>query len=260
MTTSPDWSADRYLQFEAERTRPARDLVAQIPVGAVRSAVDLGCGPGNSTAVLLERFPDAAVLGIDNSPDMLARARQRLPGVRFEAADIASWADPGPFDLLLANAALQWVPDHEQLFPALLHRLAPGGCLAVQMPDNLDEPSHRLMRDVAAEPPFREVLAEAAGSRVPRHPADWYWRLLRRAGARRVDVWRTTYHHPLRGAAGVVDWLGSTGLRPYLAPLRKAERADFLGRYEAAVAAAYPAEADGTLLLAFPRLFVLAVR
>ena len=161
--------------------------------------------------------------------------------------------------MILANAVLQWIPDHETLFPALMAKLGPGGALAVQMPDNLDEPSHRLMGEVASNGPWGAKLRDAAGARTERHLADWYFRLLR-THAPRVDIWRTTYFHPLAGAHAVVEWLKGTGLRPFLDPLDESERKAFLARYEAAVAKAYPAEADGTVLLPFPRLFVVAMR
>ena len=255
-----DWSAAQYTRFEAERSRPARDLLAQVPPGlAVRRADDIGCGPGNSTELLAARWPEAEVVGLDTSPNMLAAARARLPGCRFVEADVAAWDDAGPWDVIFANAVLQWVPDHARLYPGLVSRLAPGGVLAVQTPDNLDEPSHRLMRQVAAEGPWRVGLAAAATARSPRPDAGWYVRLLRPLAAA-VDVWRTTYYHPLAGPPAVVDWLKSTGLRPFLAPLDAAERAGFLAAYEAAIADAYPVEADGTLLLPFPRLFVVARR
>jgi trans-aconitate 2-methyltransferase len=147
--------------------------------------------------------------------------------------------------------------DHETLFPALMAQLAPGGALAVQVPDNLDEPSHRLMGEVASNGPWAAKLKDATGARTERHLADWYFRLLRPHAAR-VDVWRTTYFHPLAGARAIVEWLKGTGLRPFLDPLGESEREAFLARYEAAVAKAYPAEVDGTVLLPFPRLFVVA--
>src|SRR5438477_5402004 len=128
------WSPEQYGKFEDERNRPIRDLLAKIPDGVARAA-DLGCGPGNSTELLLRRFPEASVVGMDSSEDMIRAAGQRLPGVRFEVADIATWPDPGPFDLLFANAALQWVPNHVTLLPFLFGKLAPGGSLAVQIPD-----------------------------------------------------------------------------------------------------------------------------
>ncbi|MES2945392.1 MAG: methyltransferase domain-containing protein, partial [Pseudomonadota bacterium] len=134
------WSAKQYSAFENERTRPVRDLVAALSVQPVRTAIDLGCGPGNSTEVLAQRFPDAKVTGMDSSEDMVVAARKRLPELAFELADIASWNPPESYDVILANASLQWLPDHAGLYPRLVSKLAPGGSLAVQTPDNIDEP------------------------------------------------------------------------------------------------------------------------
>lgn len=253
-----NWSSAQYVKFEAERTRPVWDLIQRIPNDEVRRAADIGCGPGNSTEVLKARYPDAALVGIDSSPDMIAAAKARLPDVAFELADIVGWDGAG-FDVILGNAVIQWIPDHERLIPALIARLNPGGSLAIQMPDNLDEPTHRLMQEVAAEDAWAEKLADAAKGRAARRGADWYFRLLK-SYAPRVDIWRTTYFHPLGGARAVVEWVKGTGLRPFLDPLDPAEREDYLARYEAAIAAAYPAEADGTVLLPFPRLFFIATR
>ncbi|CAG9177454.1 trans-aconitate 2-methyltransferase [Cupriavidus respiraculi] len=254
------WSATQYVAFEAERTRPSRDLLAAVPDTPVRAAVDLGCGPGNSTEVVAARYPDATVHGLDSSTDMVEAARKRLPHLRFDTADIEGWADPGPYDLIFANAVLQWVPDHAALFPRLVGKLSPGGHLAVQMPDNLDEPAHRLMRETAAGGPWAAKLADAAKARAARADAAWYYGMLR-PHCSRVDVWRTTYHHVLAGgAAAVVEWFKGSGLRPFLAPLDAAEQADYLARYTEAVARAYPAQPDGSVLLPFPRLFIVATR
>lgn len=252
------WSAAQYSKFEAARNRPILDLLAQIATTEPETAADLGCGPGNSTELLRARFPGARIIGIDSAPDMIAAARRRLPDIAFAQADIADWADPGPFDVILANASLQWVPDHERLLPSLAGRLRSGGSLAVQMPDNLDEPAHRLMRAVAAEGPWTARLRNAAAARAERHDAGWYYALLRERAAT-VDVWRTTYMHALAGGAdAVVEWFKGTGLRPFLDPLDEVERALFLDRYRAAIAQAYPPLADGSVLLPFPRLFILA--
>ncbi len=254
------WSAAQYVKFEEERTRPVRDLIARIPNAEVASAADIGCGPGNSTEVLRERYPQAHIVGMDSSADMIQAARKRVPDIAFEVADIREWRAARPFDVILANAVLQWIPGHETLLPALMAKLAPGGALAVQTPDNLDEPSHRLMRETATAGPWAAKLADAGRARAERHRADWYFRLLR-AHAPYVDVWRTTYHHPLPGGAhAVVEWLKATGLRPFLDPLDETERDAFLARYEAAIAEAYPVEADGAVLLPFPRLFFVAGR
>lgn len=252
------WSAKQYVAFEDERTRPARDLLAAIPTAEARSVVDIGCGPGNSTELLLQRFPEAQVRGLDSSADMIDAARKRLPQLQFELAEIDQWADTGPFDVIFANAVLQWVPDHATLLPALASKLSEGGSLAIQMPDNLNEPSHRLMREVAANGSWAAKLASAAGQRTDMASASDYFSMLRPHCAR-VDVWRTTYHHQLSGgAAGVVEWFKGSGLIPFLSPLTEAERAEYLELYLGEVAKAYPALADGSVLLPFPRLFIVA--
>jgi trans-aconitate 2-methyltransferase len=254
------WSAKQYVAFEDERTRPVRDLLAALPPIDARTAIDLGCGPGNSTEVLAARYPKARVAGIDSSADMIAAARQRLPKINFAVQDLTAWADSGPFDLILANAVLQWVPEHEVLLPALVARLAPNGALAVQMPDNLDEPAHRLMRDVAADGPWAAKLAESSAARPALPSAAWYYELLRPL-CTKVDLWRTVYFHSLSGgAAAVVEWFKGSGLRPFLEPLEATERSAYLNRYTDAIAHAYPPLADGSILLPFPRLFLTAVR
>jgi trans-aconitate 2-methyltransferase len=252
------WSAAQYTKFEDERTRPVRDLLANIPAVNVRTAADIGCGPGNSTELLQGRFPDAVVTGMDSSTDMIAAARKRLPAIRFELDDITAWRNSGPFDVILSNAVLQWVPDHKSLLPALMGRLSPGGILAVQIPDNADEAAHRLMREIASGGPWSGTLA-GASARFVRHGAEWYYRELRATGAR-VDVWRTTYFHALAGASAVVEWFRGSGLRPFLDPLGEDQQPEFLARYHAAIEQAYPALPDGTVLLPFPRLFFIAQR
>jgi trans-aconitate 2-methyltransferase len=250
------WSAKQYSAFEQERTRPVRDLVAAIPSLEVRNAIDIGCGPGNSTEVLAERYPEATVSGIDSSPEMIDAARARLPAICFELADIAQWNPAERFDVILANASLQWLPDHASLYPRLLRLLQAGGSLAVQTPDNLEEPAHRLAREVASTGPWRDLLAGV--SHPPRHDAGFYYDLLRPL-CRAVDVWRTTYFHALAGGpSAVVEWFKGSALRPYLGPLGEQDKADFLERYLRAISRAYPAQASGTVLLPFPRLFVVA--
>jgi trans-aconitate 2-methyltransferase len=254
------WSAKQYVAFEDERTRPARDLLAALPPGDVRSAIDIGCGPGNSTQLLVERFSGATVRGVDSSADMIEAARQRLPQVQFDTVDIGSWNDNGPFDVIFANAVLQWLPDHDTLLPSLVARLTEGGRLAIQMPDTLDQPSHRLMREVAAAGPWASQLADAAGQRTDIASASDYYSMLK-PHCSRVDVWLTTYHHPLaQGASGVVEWFKGSGLRPFLQPLNDTEKTQFLEQYLAAVEQAYPVLPDGSVLLPFPRLFIVATR
>jgi trans-aconitate 2-methyltransferase len=253
------WSPGQYLKFEDERTRPARDLLAQVPVGEARRVVDIGCGPGNSTELLVERFPDAEVIGFDASSDMLKAARARLPRATFMEADVATWTPDPTVDVLYANAVFQWVPNHLDVLARLLGALSPGGVLAIQVPDNFAEPSHTLMAEVAASGPWAAKLGKAAGARdtIP-PPAGYYDRL--KPMASRIDIWHTLYNHPLDGAPAIVEMIRSTGLRPYLAPLDAAEQADYLREYTVRVASAYPPLVDGRVLYRFPRLFVVAVR
>ena len=254
-----DWNPALYSRFEDERTRPARELLARVPLADAKHVVDLGCGPGNSTELLVQRYPDAEVVGVDNSPAMLESARQRLPGTRFELADIATWQPAQAPDLIYANAALQWVPGHEQLFPRLFSLLSPGGVLAVQTPDNWNEPSHRLMREVAQLPAFAPAIGDPSRLRVGRLPLESYYDFLAR-DAEEIDAWHTIYQHRMDAPAAIVEWVSATGLKPFVAPLDAPQRAAYLAEYERRIAAAYPQRVDGKLLLAFPRLFIVARR
>lgn len=250
--------ARQYVTFEDERTRPVRDLVAAIPNVEVYTAIDLGCGPANSTEVLVQRYPAAQVGGIDNSPDMIDAARRRLPNLAFEVASVETWESPKPLDVILANASLQWVPDHATLYPRLIQQLTPGGTLAVQTPDNFNEPGHRLLVEIAARDAWRDRFGDY--ERNPRESADWYYGMLR-PHCSRVDVWRTTYYHALKGGInGIVEWFKGSALRPYLERLNSKEQAAFLEEYTAEMAKAYTVYDDGVALLPFPRLFVMATR
>jgi trans-aconitate 2-methyltransferase len=260
MSSVIDQYAKQYVMFENERTRPVRDLVAAIPndMGDVAVAADLGCGPGNSTEVLAARFVGARISGADSSADMIETARKRLPELRFDLVAIEDWRAESPCDVILANASLQWVPDHAALMPRLAGQLAPGGSLAVQMPDAREEPAQVLMRAVAAQDPWAARLADV--ERVPLDSVDGYYASLN-PHCSRVDVWRTTYHHVLAGGSqAVVEWFKASALRPYLKRLSAAEQTEFLERYATEVARAYPALDDGSVLLPFPRLFFVATR
>jgi trans-aconitate 2-methyltransferase len=195
---------------------------------------------------------------------MVEAARKRLPQerfarVRFELSDIAEWQVETPADLVYSNATLQWLPDHERLMPRLFATLAPGGVLAVQMPDNLDEPSHRLMREVASQPKYAQHIGDAGKVRARILPPSGYYDLLARE-ADEVDVWRTAYHHRMGSPADIVQWLRATGLKPFVEALPEALQPEFLADYEARIGDAYPARSDGSRLLAFPRLFIVARR
>jgi trans-aconitate 2-methyltransferase len=278
-----DWNAAQYLKFEDERTRAARDLLARVPPGEYASVVDLGCGPGNSTELLIERFPDSEVTGVDRSPDMLRQARQRLPRVEFVEADIAAWTPTGRERLIFANAVFQWVPDHERVMRRLFEALAPAGVLAIQMPDNTGEPSHAAIADVAASRDWGPALEAAVRQRSALPPVAAYYDLLAPV-ARRVDIWHAVYNHVLDDVPAIVEWVKGTRLRPCLDALEGAARdeflaersldrsakptrradsvgaSEFLAAYTERLAAFYPRRADGKILLRFPRLFIVATR
>lgn len=254
-----DWNAQQYLKFEDQRTRAARDLLAQVPVVEARQVVDIGCGPGNSTELLAQRWPQARLTGIDTSADMLRQARERLPGHTFIEANVSHWSPPAGTDVIFANAIFQWVPDHLKQLKRLAAGLPEGGALAVQMPDNLDQPSHILMREVARLPRFREQLAHAVEARGELPKPGVYYDALKPL-SRNIDIWHTVYNHVLEDAEAIVEWVKGTGLRPFLDPLEIPERKEFLEAYTARIAAAYPPQADGKVLLRFPRIFIVTVK
>jgi len=254
-----EWSPDQYLKFEDERTRAANDLLSAVPNQNVKFAVDLGCGPGNSTELIVKRYPHAEVLGIDSSADMTAKAKERLPGCEFAVADIGVWQPQRNADLLYANAVMQWLPDHDRLFPRLMGFLNRGGSLAIQMPDNLQEATHVAMREVAADARWAARVTQADATRSEIGTASFYLQLLR-PHCQHVDIWRTTYHHPLQGLDGVIEWFKGSGLRPYLSLLNHDERTDFLDSYKQRLAQFYKPMDDGMVLLPFPRMFIVATR
>ena len=253
------WNAQDYLKFEDERTRPARDLLARVPIEAAERVIDLGCGPANSTELLVERFGLGAVSGLDSDDDMLEKARARLPFTAFLKADLSTWRPDAPVDLLFANAVFQWVPDHLDVLADLMQTLATGGVVAVQMPDNLGEPSHRAMEETGSDGPWAQAFADGRVRRRPLpSPATYLERLQPLSST--VEVWHTVYYHPMANAQAIVDWVEGTGLRPYLAAIEPGLRDAFRRAYLTRIDAAYPPMAEGRRLLAFPRLFLMAVR
>jgi trans-aconitate 2-methyltransferase len=254
-----DWSPQLYLKFANERTRPAMDLLAHVGLSGAVRVFDLGYGPGNSTALLLQAFPHARVTGIDNSPAMLERARMDAPGAVYELADVRDWSAPADADLIFSNATLQWVPGHAEMMLRFLKGLKPGAVLAAQMPDNLNEPSHVLMRKVAADQRWADRLQGAATVREKLLDASGYHNLLQ-AHCSSLEVWRTSYNHHLANHAAIVEFASSTGLRPFLEPLDEEQRLAFKAAYAHELQSAYPLLQDGSVLLAFPRLFIIARR
>lgn len=256
----PSWDPAIYERYKLYRDRPALDLLLQIPADLRPHEVwDLGCGTGEHAALLASRHPHAEVHGLDASPDMLAVARRREARVDWRLGDIAAFAPKAAPDLIFTNAALQWLPDHAALFPHLANLLAPEGVLACQMPMSFDQAWHVALRDLAAEPAWRERLASIAGVRAVATPETYYSWLTPLCAE--VDIWATTYIHALEGEDPVVEWMQGTGLRPYLDALSDpVERAAFLDAYADVLAQLMPPGADGHTLLPFPRLFILARR
>jgi trans-aconitate 2-methyltransferase len=254
-----DWSAEQYLKFEDERTRPSRDLLAQVPLVEAHTVVDIGCGPGNSTELLAKRWPNANVIGIDTSADMLRQARERLPEQTFIEANVAHWVPPENVDVLFANAVFQWVPAHLKQLQRLLTKLSPGGVLAVQIPDSLNEPAHLLMREVAQLDPWRSQLSEKSRVRDELPTPGGYYDALCPL-CTRLEIWHTIYYHVLDNAEAIVEWVKGTGLRPFLDLLEPPEVKQFLTEYTARIAATYKPQANGRVILRFPRVFIVAVK
>jgi len=255
------WDAGQYLRFGGERARPFFDLVAQVGAADPGYVADLGCGPGNLTAVLARRWPGATVVGVDNSAEMIAAARREAtPGVAnlaFELGDVWDWRPAEPLDVLVCNAVLQWVPGHQRLLLDWADMLAPGGWLAFQLPGNFDQPSHALVRELAASPRWRPLLAGAELNRQGGDPAE-YVDLLARPGYQ-VDAWETSYLHVLPGDDPVVEWTKGTTLRPVLAALDQEQAAEFLAEYAERLRPVYQPRPFGTIF-PFRRVFAVVNR
>ncbi|MGH6872305.1 MAG: methyltransferase domain-containing protein [Rhizomicrobium sp.] len=246
------------MGFGSERTRAAAELLARVPLQAPARVADLGCGPGNSTALLARRWPDAALEGVDNSPHMLAEARKCGIGARWTEADVARWSPSAPCDVVYSNATLQWLPDHASLLPRLIGHVAAGGAFVFQVPRNYGEPCHTLIHEIAAEGPWAAKLRGIRDSVGVLEPEDYY--AILGPHARAIDIWETRYLQTLDGEDAVYRWMSGTGLRPFADALRGDEREAFLAEYKRRVAQAYPRRAGGKTLYPFQRLFAVALR
>lgn len=253
----PQWDSGLYLQFERERTQPAKDLAARIPIAAPREVLDVGCGPGNSSRVLAERFPEAHIHGIDRSPEMIAAARAAHGDLEFSLCDAGRELDrlPHHYDVVFSNACIQWIPDHPALLRTMLALLRPGGVLAVQTPMNDDEPIHKIIGALVTGEKWKEAFPS------PRifynlQPGQYFDLLT--AAAADCSLWQTTYYHVLASHAAIMEWYRGTGLRPYLHALPETQRPDFEADVRAQVVRQYPKQQDGRILFRFPRFFFLA--
>jgi trans-aconitate 2-methyltransferase len=252
------WNPEQYLKFAQARLRPALELLARVDLVAPTTVYDLGCGTGTATRIMAERWPSAAVIGVDGSADMLERTSGGLRNLRWLQQDLVAWAPASAADLIYSNAALHWLPGHDRLFPALVSHLAPGGVLAVQMPRNFCEPSHLAIGETVLDGPWRSRL-EPLLRPPPVADPRWYLDLLAPV-AGDVDVWETQYFQVLRGADPVMEWTKGTWLKPFLDALEAGERDAFERAYARRVGDAYPRRSDGTTVFPFRRLFIIARR
>jgi trans-aconitate 2-methyltransferase len=253
------WDPNQYQRFSDERSRPFFDLVGRVPDDDVHLVADLGCGPGNLTSTLVSRWPEASIVGVDNSAEMLASAAKLLPHphLHFVLGDLATWQSEHPLDLIVSNAALQWVPDHPTLIPRLVNALTPHGVLAVQMPCNFEEPTHTVLEELLTQELWVNILGSRQRQYFVQIPT-WYADTLHDLGCS-VDLWETIYYHVLTGPNAVLEWVKGTALRPTLSRLNEVQQRDFLTVYGEKLRAVYPEGPYGTLL-PFRRLFFVARR
>jgi trans-aconitate 2-methyltransferase len=258
----PTWNPDQYLLFAEDRTRPSRELAARVRTECVSSIIDLGCDPGNSTAVLAELWPDAEITGFDSSVEMLDQARRMHPKHKWVHGDISEWATAAaePYDLIFSNADLHWVDDHATLYPRLFTRVAAGGALAIQVPYNWAEPFHRILCDLESSTAWRQRLSSAGVRARFGHDPEFYYEILAPA-TRSINLWETRYFIVMPGVESIVEWLKGAAPRPFLDALpNEADRTSFVDDFTAALRSEYRPSSDGKVLFPFRRLFLIAGR
>lgn len=250
------WNPDQYLLFSDHRLRPALDLLSQVHLFSPMTIYDLGCGAGNVTTLLSQRWNSAIVAGVDSSEEMLAAAKKEHPAIEWMHGEISEFAPASKGNLIFSNAALHWLDDHETLFPKLLNQLRPGGVLAVQMPNNFSAPSHQTLYDLAQSDKWLDKLGHLVRP-APVHNIDWYYDLLTPMVAK-LNIWETTYFQVLEGKNAVLEWTRSTALRPFLNALDGEDISSFEQEYAELLLEAYPQREDGATLYPFSRLFIVA--
>ncbi|MGY8960436.1 MAG: methyltransferase domain-containing protein [Alphaproteobacteria bacterium] len=250
------WDPGQYLAFAGPRMQPAVDLLTRTHHDNPKTVLDLGCGPGNITPLLQQRWPGAAISGVDNSDEMLTRARAAVPDVEFSNLDIATWEPTQQYDVLFSNAALQWVKGHTTLFPKVIDMVAPGGVAAIQIPRNFDAPSHTLMTNVINDGPWTDLLTPVRDD-MPTERPEFYYDLLSPL-VKTLDIWETEYLQVLDGENPVAEYTKGSWLMRFLSYLDEPEKSEFEAKYRALIQEAYPKRADGKTLFPFRRQFILA--
>jgi trans-aconitate 2-methyltransferase len=254
-----DWNAGHYLKYGQQRTRAATDLVARVQLDQPATIFDLGCGPGNSTQRLRQHWPHSEVLGIDHSKQMIDVAKDSYPNQQWIIADIHTWSADMPVDLVYSNAALHWLANHDVLVPRLFAQVASGGALAFQIPSRTFPKVRELIHGVSRDPAWTERM-ERPRNLLTMHSPSFYYDILSGEAAS-LDIWETEYHHVVESTSAIVDWMASTGLRPFLAALDSDhEREGFVDQLQAKVDEAYEIRIDGRVLFPFRRTFVVAYR
>jgi trans-aconitate 2-methyltransferase len=258
--TTKDWNSNQYLRFKSERTRPSMDLAARIPNRTPSRIVDLGCGPGNSTQVLLDLFPGARVSGMDSSPDMVAKAKAEVPGAEFWLGDLTTYEPDKDVDLYFSNAVLQWFSSEDRIniIRKIVASLPSGGSFAWQVPNNFDQPSHSLMRKIAKRINWSDKYGELPARDKIEPFNELYNAVVPHCST--VDLWQTSYQHVLDDHQAIVEWVKGTGLRPFIDPLSPEDKERYLSEYLKELKGAYTPADDGKVLLSYPRLFMVATR
>lgn len=253
------WEPDLYLKFATERTQPTIDLVSRIEMKNPRRIVDIGCGPGNSTAVLRTRWPQAKIIGLDNSIEMIQSATTSSPEGEWIFADATSWKDELTFDIVFSNAVFQWIPDHTPLLHHWMSQVGEEGVLAFQVPAHYDSPVHKVILEVSQNPIWREKMEDASNALTKEKPG-FYYDLLRPL-SRKIEIWETIYYHILESPYSILEWFRGTGLRPFLGVLPMDEdRKNFEALIVDGYTQAYPPQNDGKILFPFKRLFVISYK
>ena len=247
-----EWNSKQYLQFETQRTQPSRDLAKRVD-NKPKYILDIGCGPGNSTAVLAEFFPDAKLTGIDSSPDMIARAREKHPTLSFALQDARTIS--GTYDLLFSNACLQWIENHEKLIPHLMQKLTPNGILAVQLPNNMDEPFYRVLDEMTKDEKWGFTEYETNDTLPPED----YFDILS-ACASRFAIWETVYYHAMPGVDALIEWVKGARLRPFLRQMNEAMQKSFEAELFQKTLPLYRPMKNGEIIFRFRRLFFIAYK
>lgn len=250
------WNPELYLKYKNERTQPYIDLVRRIPLEFPKRIIDIGCGPGNSTAVLAERYKNCYILGLDNSENMIETAKKQYPNLDFMLFDAGTDEYTiGKFDIVFSNACIQWISNHPKLLKNMMSLLNAGGVLAVQIPINLNEPIHQIINELSASPRWRDLIGNARIFNIL--PTEEYFSIIGSL-SEDFEMWETIYYHRMKSHAEIMEWYMGTGLRPYLQKLNEDDRREFLKQVYQEVVKAYPLQTNGEIIFKFPRFFFIA--